>query len=38
VPRATSVVDARAARAVLASYVTAANMPETTMLLRPIDR
>ena len=36
--RTTTVADARAARTVLAEYVTAADMPETTKLLRTIDR
>jgi transposase len=36
--RATTVTDARAARVVLDSYVTAANMPETNKLMRTIDR
>ena len=36
--RATTLADARAARILLAGYVTAANMPETTKLMRTIDR
>jgi transposase len=35
--RTTTVADARAARVVLAGYVTSANMPETNKLMRTID-